>query len=160
MFNTDLYIDRLIPNGSLADAFGRAYGVSEDQVAVVDQEDHAGLGEAWRQPRVRLLLRTSRLRGDFPAAIELMVRGDTLDLHALPRKAAQILDASILTDELDVTPHSDSEWLMFMPDGHSAIVHADDEEFGADDPAIVLTPKSRALYKAHCPPAGHVAASA
>ncbi len=160
MFNTDLYIDRLIPNGSLADAFGRAYGVSADQVAVVDQDDHEGLGDAWRQPGVRLLLRTSRLRGDFPAAVELMVREDNPDLHALLQRAAQNLDASILTDELDVTPHSDSEWLMFTPDGHSAIIHADDEDFGAEDPAIVLTPKSRALYKAHCPPAGHVAASA
>lgn len=159
MFNTDLYIDRTIPEGTLADAFGRAYGVSADQVAVVDQQDHEGLGDAWRQPDVRLFLRTSRLRGDFPAAVELMVRDDAPDLRSLLRKVAQNLDASILTDELGVTPQSDSEWLMFTPDGDSAIVYADDEEFGAEDPAIVLTSKSRALYKAHCPPAGHIATS-
>lgn len=160
MFNTDLYIDRTIPDGTLADAFGRAYGVSADQVVVVDREDHEGLGDAWRKPTVRLLLRTSRLRGDFPVAVELMVREGTPDLPALLQRVAQALGASILTDELDVNPQSDSEWLMFTPDGRSAVIHADDEEFGAADPAIVLTPKSRTLYKAHCPPAGHIVASA
>ncbi|MDQ3657127.1 MAG: hypothetical protein M3457_18895 [Chloroflexota bacterium] len=160
MFNTDLYIDRIVSDMVLADAFGQAYGVSVDRVAVVGQDDHAGLSDAWGKPKVKLLLRTSRLRGDFPAAVEFMVREDALDLRALLHKAALTLEASILTDELDVTPHSDSEWLMFTPDGHSGIVYADDEEFGAEDPAIVLTPKSRALHEAHCPPAGHVAASA
>ena len=159
MFNTDLYIDRMIPAAALADAFGQAYGASVDQVAVVDLNDHEGLSDAWEKPRVRLLVRTSRLRGDFPAAVELMVREDAPDLHALLKRAAQTLEASILTDELGVTPHSDSEWLMFTPDGLSAIVYADDEEFGAADPAIVLTPKSRALHQAHCPPAGHIATS-
>nr|MBA3276252.1 hypothetical protein [Chloroflexia bacterium] len=92
--------------------------------------------------------------------VELMVREDNPDLHALLRNAAQNLDASILTDELDVTPYSDSEWLMFTPDGHSAIVHADGEEFGAEDPAIILTPTSRAFHRVHCPPAGHIASLA
>lgn len=114
-----------------------------------------GLGDAWRKPTVRLLSRTSRLRGDFSVAVELMVREDAPDLPALLQRVAQALGASILTDELDVNPQSDLEWLMFTPDGLSAIVYADDEEFGAADPAIVLTPKSRALHQAHCPPAGH-----
>lgn len=160
MFNTDLYIDRMIPEVALADAFGQAYGVSVDQVAVVDQNDHEGLGDAWEKPRVRLVLRTSRLRGDFPVAVELMMREDTPDLHTLLQRAAQTLEASILTDELDVNPHSDSEWLMFTPDGLSAIVYADDEEFGAEDPAIVLIPTSRAFPRAHWSPTGHVATSA
>ena len=43
---------------------------------------------------------------------------------------------------------ADTEWLMISPDGSSAVVYADADAFGSEDPAIILEPASRAVYEA------------
>ena len=144
MFNTDLYIDRIVPDVELARAFGRALGVRPDRVAVVPEDDLDAIEQAWK--RVDVLLRTSRVRGEFPLAVDLMVR-DLRRSQILPmlERAAKSLHAAILTDEVGVNPLSDSEWLLIGPDGTATRVYADAEEFGADDPAIILIGDSRRI---------------
>lgn len=126
----------------------------------MDQEDYEQLGSTWAQPKVKMVLRTSVLRGDFPLAIELRLREDTPDLPKLLSGAARTLAASILTDELVVNPLFTSEWLMFTPDGDAIVIETDGDEFGADEPAIIMTPDSREVYMAHQRRPGHVAATA
>jgi hypothetical protein len=104
-----------------------------------------------------MVLRTSSLRGDFPVALEIRLREDTPDLRTLLSGAARLLGASILTDELVVNPLFTSDWLMFTPDGDVIVIEADEEEFAADEPAIVLTPESRRVYEARHRPAERLA---
>ncbi len=149
MFATDIYLDRAPTPTALAEAFAGALGFAADQAVVMDKNDYETLGATWSRPRIRVVLRTSPMRGDFALAIDLRLREETLNLRALLRRTAYALSSSILTDELDVNPLIDSEWLMFSPDGTSTVVHADDEEFAAEDPAIILAPESRRVYESH-----------
>lgn len=144
MFTTDLYVDRVMPDAELARAFGRALGVRHDRVAVVSANDLGAIEDAWKH--VDVLLRTSRVRGEFPLAVDLMVR-DLRPSQILPmlERTAKSLHAAILTDEVGVNPYSDREWLLIGPDGTATQVFADAEEFGADDPAIILIGDSRRI---------------
>lgn len=149
MFATDIYLDRVPTPTALAEAFAGALGVAADQAVVMDENDYEALRATWSRLSIRVVLRTSPMRGDFALAIDLRLREEARDLRTLLRRTAHELGASILTDELDVNPLIDSEWLMFSPDGTSTVVHADDEEFAAEDPAIMLAPESRHVYESH-----------
>jgi hypothetical protein len=162
MFTTDLYLDHLMEQSELADAFAEAAGIWPNRVIVLPKEEVDRLGTLWEEGWPKFALRLSGMRGDFPVAIELIARSAAFEwtlrdsLSTLARK----LGVSILTDELDVNPLFVSEWLMFAPDGASFQVEIDDEEFDAEEPAIILTPASRDLYKAHQPGSGSLASTA
>lgn len=149
MYGTDVYLDQTPSTIDLANAFALTLGVSSKRVVVIDQEDYQQLGSTWANPKVAMVLRTSVLRGDFPVALEIRVREDTPDLRTLLSGAAQLLGASILTDELVVNPLFTSDWLMFTPDGEAIAIETDEQEFAADEPAIVMTPESRRIYDEH-----------
>ncbi|CAN5833465.1 hypothetical protein BH20CHL3_BH20CHL3_09590 [soil metagenome] len=160
MYGTDIYLDQTSSTTDLASAFAQVLGVSTKRVVVMDQEDYEQLGSTWVNPKIAMVLRTASLRGDFPVALEIRLREDTPDLRTLLSGAARLLGASILTDELVVNPLFTSDWLMFTPDGDVIVIEADEEEFAADEPAIVLTPESRRVYEARQRPAERLATTA
>lgn len=146
MFTTEMYMNRAVESAEIGRAFARAFHVAAGRAAVVNDEDIEEVARAWDKPATEILLRLSRMRGDFPQVVGLMLRGEMPDDYQqrLARVAA-FLRVGILTDELIVDPYSDTEWLLITPDGRSTVVYADAEEFGADDPAIILIGDSRRI---------------
>lgn len=147
MFATTVYLDRFIPRGRLATAFAEATGVHVDAVRVITDEEFERLTGPWFLDSDLIGVKTSTVRGDFPFVIDMFSR-PAPDLHAVLATLARLLDVTILTDNYGVNPLSDAEWMMVGPDGSSVAIIADPEEFGADNPAIVLEPASRAAYAA------------
>lgn len=147
MFATTVYLDRLVTATQLADVFASATGVAVDHVRVIARNEFERDPQPWFLDSVAVGIQTSELRGDFPLEVDLVARAD-LDVRAVLRSVARGRDVAILTDEFGVNPLSDAEWMMFTPDGSSIRVLADPEEFGADDPAIILEPESRTIYDA------------
>ena len=146
MFSTAIQLDRIVAPARLAEAFASATDIDIDHVRVITRDDFERSPWRWFSDDVSLGLQTSEHRGDFPFEVELFSRED-LDLRSVLQSVVQELGVAALTDEFDVNPLSDVEWLMISPDGSSSVVYIDDEEFGADDPAIILVPDSRAVYE-------------
>lgn len=140
-------MDRPVTASLLTDALTVATGVAPDCVRVIRREDFERSPEPWFHDWVTVGIQISEFRGDFPLEVELISRVE-LDVRDLLTNVARELDVAILTDELDVNPLSDAEWLMITPDGSSTPVLADPDEFGRDEPAIILEPESRAIYDA------------
>jgi hypothetical protein len=150
MFVTDIYIDRVVADPDLAKAFAHAFNVAGTHVTVAADDDLVAVVRAWNNRTTEVLLRTSRMRGEFPEAIGLMVRGEMpRTFQRVLARAATRLRAAILTDEIVVDPFADSEWLLIAPDGTSTTVISDAEEFASDDPAIILTAESRRVLEHH-----------
>lgn len=147
MFATTVYLDRFIPRGRLATAFADATGIRVDAVRVITDDKFERSPAPWFLESDLIGVKTSTLRGDFPYVIDMVSRPEP-DLRAVLNTLARLLDVTILTDNYGVNPLSDAEWMMVGPDGSSVAITADPEEFGADDPAIVLEPDSRARYHA------------
>lgn len=146
MFTTEMYIDRAIGHADLEKAFAHAFRLPIGRVAIVNDEDLDAVAHAWNNPATDLLLRTAMVRGDFPQVVDLMLRGEAPDdFQQRLAGVAAYLRVGILTDELIVDPYSDTEWLLITPDGEATVVTADEEEFVADDPAIILIGDSRRI---------------
>jgi hypothetical protein len=146
MFATTIYLDKHLPQDSLAEAVSAATGVAVDEMRVITQEEFNRSHGQWFRNEDQVGLRTSTLRGDFPFVIDMFVRPE-IELRSVLDRFARAQNVAILTDEYDVNPLSDAEWLMVCPDGSSTRMIADPEEFGADDPGIVLEPNSRRMYE-------------
>jgi len=147
MFATTLYFDKVIPPGRLASAMADATGTDIEQIRVITQEEFERAPWPWFRESDLLGLTTSNLRGEFPFAIDLVARPD-INLRSTLDHIARSLHVAVLTDEFDVNPLSDAEWLMVSADGSFTKVIADPEAFGADDPAIILEPESHAVHEA------------
>jgi hypothetical protein len=148
MVVTDIYIDRVVADPDLAKAFAHAFDVAGTHVAVAEDDDLVAVARAWNNRTTEVLLRTSRMRGEFPEVIDLMVRGQMpRTFQRVLARAATRLRAAILTDEIVVDPFADSEWLLIAPDGTSTVVLSDAEKFASDDPAIILTAESRRVLE-------------
>lgn len=147
MFATTVYLDRFIPRGHLVTAFADATGVPVDAVRVITDDEFERSPAPWFLDSDLIGVKTSTHRGDFPYVIDMVSRPEP-DLRAVLNTLARLLDVTILTDNYGVNPLSDAEWMMIGPDGSSVAIIADPEEFGADDPAIVLEPDSRTRYQA------------
>jgi hypothetical protein len=147
VFATTLYFDKPIATDRLAHAFAVATGLPVSQVIIITQDEFDRASEPWFRASDRLGLKTSQLLGDFPFVVDMVARSN-LDLRAVLKHLAQSLHTTLLTDEFEVNPLSDAEWLMVDSDGSSTRVIADPEAFGADDPAIILEPESRAIHEA------------
>ncbi len=146
MFATTIYLDRIIPPDQLAVIFAAAAGVEPNRVARITRGDFEQSPRHWFRDDHALGLQTWDEGGDFPFAVEFISRS-TPNLRAVLDRAAHDLDVAILTDGLDADLF-DTGWRVIMPDGSSAIVHADPDQLDGDDPAIVLEPDSRARYQA------------
>ena len=147
MYSTTVYLDRPIPAPRLVNAFASATGVAIDQVRTIARDEFERHPTRWFDDAAMVGLQTSFLRGDCPQVVDLVVRTER-DLRAVLVAITRTLDVAALTDEFDVNPYSDIEWLMIAPDGSGTVIHTDADEFGADDPAISLEPDSRAIYDA------------
>jgi hypothetical protein len=147
MFSTAFHLDRIIAPVRMAEVFASATGVSPDRLRVITRDDFVRSPWRWFTDEVNLGIQTALYRGDFPFEVELFSRED-LDMRSVLQSVVHDLGVAALTDEFDVNPLADSEWLMISPDGSSTVVYADSDEFGADDPAIILEPESRAIYEA------------
>jgi hypothetical protein len=147
MFSTGLHFDKTITGTRLARAFASAAGVPVENVRVTARDEFERNPRPWFAESDSVGLQTSRMRGDFPLEVVVVARFD-LDLGRVLVRIARDLGVAILTDAYGVNSLSDVEWLMIAPDGSSTRVIADSEEFGADDPAIILEPESRAIHEA------------
>jgi hypothetical protein len=147
MFVTAFQID----NPGVTHRLGKVLAAATDtplgRVRVVTADDLERSPRPWFVDNVDLGIQITRHRGDFPAEVEVFSRAE-YDQRKVLERVARELDVTILTDQFDVNPLADTEWLMISPDGSSAVVYADGDEFGADDPAIILEPESRAVYEA------------
>ena len=146
MFVTAFQIDNPGVTHRLDKVLSAATDTPLGRVRMVTTEDLERSSGRWFAEDVDLGIQITRYRGDFPAEIEVFSRAE-YDQREVLERVARELEVTILTDQLDVNPLSDIEWLMISPDGSSSVVYIDDEEFGADDPAIILVPDSRAVYE-------------
>lgn len=150
MFSTDLYIDRILPERHLADAFGPAFGVATEQVAVIPNELVQQIANDWKSATIRMVLRTSVQDGSFPLVLGLLLReSKPVDFVCRLEEAAKELGASLLTDETSVNDHSDSEYLLIGADGRSEVVHLDTTDWDSESPTFELVPASRRIHKVH-----------
>lgn len=146
MFATDFYIDRPIAPSDLSVSFAEAFGLKAFEVEVAVEQDYTAIGDAWEHSRTKAVLATSSMPGNFPLVVRAGFRGEPSDCFAeLASRIARHLSATVMTNEID----GPEDFAMASPDGEISFVYVDDDALGADDPAIVLLPKSRAIYEAH-----------
>ncbi len=146
MFGTDFYVDRNVPDKDLQCAFAAGFGVDPEEVAVVPETDYEAVGDRWSDLTVRILLRQSMEAGDIPLALQISSRADRPgDLLAVVKTVARELGATILTDEIEA--QYDDDFLLVAPSGATAIVTENLDDLDSTEPAIFLTPESRALYE-------------
>lgn len=153
--STQFHIDRTLDLDTLSAGIARVFGLGQDLVAAANFDDMSQVVDGWFGPDKAIAIQTETLRGDFPLQVTVTSRNDR-DFEAFTRALAQALGVAIVTDEFGVNPYSDVEWSMITPDGAVTRVLANEDEFGAEDPAIILRQEYRRLYDAR---STHVAAA-
>ncbi len=150
MFPTDLYLDQIVPDRRLAEAFGPAFDARPDQVAVISNNLVQQIARAWESTNTRIVLRTAAQTGSFPLVLGILLRGSKpVDFVRRLEAVAKGLGASLLTDDAVANVHSDSEYLLVGADGQSEIVYVDTEGWELDSPTFELTAESQRAYRRH-----------
>lgn len=150
MFTTDIYLDQVPSHQVLADAFGAAFEISTERIAVVPGEDIRAVSASWDKPGNLMLVRTSLQPGEFPLVVELSLRDvKPQDFINRLETAARILGSSMLTDECLVDPYSDAEYLLVGADGRSELVFVDTGDWDSENPTFRLVPASQIIHRSH-----------
>jgi hypothetical protein len=147
-FATQFNIDQVVGEERLAMGVAGVFGVPRSQVAVANFDDISSVPDGWFPPEKAVAIQVETMRGEFPLEVTVISRGQR-DFESLVPRLAVALGVTVVTDEFGVEPWSDIQWLMITPDGVATRVLADDEEFGAEDPAIILQPAYRLIHQAH-----------
>ena len=153
--STLFHLDRIMNADTLATGVAQVAGVPREAVATADFSDVDRVPVAWFTDDHDLGIQFDTMRGDFPQEVTVVSHAPR-DFEALVRLLAPALGVTVLTDEFGVNPYSDAEWTMITPDGTATPVLADEDEFGAEDPAITLLPEYRRMYDARNVVAGIV----
>lgn len=141
-------IDRTLTLEQVATGIAQALGVRREVVAALDLSRIDLRPSGWYAETDAAAVQVDTMRGDFPLEVSVAAR-EAFDMEAIARVLAPALGASLLTDEFGVDPMSDVEWTLVTPDGAALKVLTDGDEFGADDPAIVLLPEFRKADETH-----------
>jgi hypothetical protein len=147
MWSTLFHIDRAVDLDRLTAAVADVIGVPRRKVAGIALEDFRANPRAWFTDAMVVGIQTGMMRGDFPLEVTVTARTDQ-DTEPFVRSLALALGVTILTDEFGVESWTDDQWMMLTPDGEATKVLTNDDDFGAEDPAINLLPEYRALYEA------------
>jgi hypothetical protein len=130
----------------LATRVAQVLGVGPAQVATLDTSDDDAFSVEWFTDADQVAIQISPLRGDFPLMVEMTTRSET-DVEPFLLALSSAMGVVIVTDEIGVNSMSDSQWMLITPDGSLVQVLADADEFGDEDPAIILQPEFRKVYE-------------
>lgn len=146
--STCIHLDRILTGPQLEHAVGQVLRLDSGKVVAADFDRIEHVPEDWFTDEHEAGIQMETFRGDFPQSITVVVRNQP-DFQAFAKSLAIELGVTVLTDEFGVEPFSDVDWMMLSPDGTTTHVLTDSEAFGAEDPAIILLPEYRPIYRAH-----------
>ncbi len=146
--STYIHLSRILTGPQLERGVERVLGLESGRAVAVSFDRIERVPANWFSDEHEAGIEMETMRGDFPQGITVVVR-DHPDFEAFARNLAIELGVTVLTDEFGVEPFSDIDWMMLSPDGSATHVLTDSDEFGAEDPAIVLLPEYRSIYDAH-----------
>ncbi len=143
MYDTSIYVERVIPASTLVEVVARATHSDVNSVEAIGSAELDGAVDAWGAAGKATVLRYWTIPGEFPFAVEILFKQPNISTEqealAVLHQVAATLNVPLLSIETDVH----AAFRAIFPDGTDRIV---DEDPGVDDPAIVLTPSAREAY--------------